>query len=88
MSGKRVAICARPTAPSDVDAWVRQGSDRNPAGSLPRADVYSARLTIDITPELRGRIKILAYQKRVTVAEMLRVLLEREFPVERGSDRT
>jgi hypothetical protein len=36
-------------------------------------------LTIDITPQLRGRIKVAAFGRGVTVAEMLRALLEREF---------
>lgn len=43
------------------------------------ATVYSARLTVDITPELRGRITIAAFKRGVTVAEMLRELLAREF---------
>ena len=40
----------------------------------------TARLTIDITPELRGRIKVAAFRRGVTVAVMLRELLVREFP--------
>ena len=42
--------------------------------------LYTARLTVDITPGLRGRIKIAAFQRGVTVADMLRDLLAREFP--------
>ncbi|MDR6841312.1 ribbon-helix-helix protein [Pseudoxanthomonas sacheonensis] len=45
-----------------------------------KAELYTARLTIDVTPELRGRIKVVAFQQGMTVAEMLRQLLEREFP--------
>ena len=45
-----------------------------------RAEKFSARLTIDITPKLRGRIKIVAFERGLTVADMLRALLEREFP--------
>ena len=41
---------------------------------------YTARLTVDVTPELRGRIKITAFQRGQTVADMLRDLLAREFP--------
>jgi len=33
-----------------------------------------------VTPELRGRIKITAFQRGQTVADMLRDLLAREFP--------
>jgi len=73
MSGprQRPAIGPRP-APSAATAWVRN-ADR-------QASVYTARLTIDVTPALRGRIKVAAYQRGVTAAAMLRALLEREFP--------
>jgi hypothetical protein len=37
-------------------------------------------LTVDVTPGLRGRIKVAAYQRGVTVAVLLRELLETEFP--------
>ena len=45
-----------------------------------KADHFTARLTIDITPDLRGRIKVAAFRRGITVAEMLRDLLAREFP--------
>jgi hypothetical protein len=63
------------TRPSDPDAWIR-APETNPANG----DIFSARLTIDVTPALRGRIKITAFQRGVTVADMLRDLLAREFP--------
>jgi hypothetical protein len=44
-----------------------------------RASIYTARLTINVTPALRGRIKVLAFKRGVTAAEMLRELLEREY---------
>ena len=40
----------------------------------------TARLTIDVTPAMRGRIKVAAFQRGATAVEMLRELLEREFP--------
>ena len=40
--------------------------------------------TIDITPELRRRIKIAAFQRGITVAVMLREMLAREFPPAEG----
>jgi hypothetical protein len=79
MTTKRLTISAKPT-PDHADAWVRQGNDVLPDTSMPRAEIYTARLTIDVTPELRGRIKVRAFKKGVTVAELLRGLLEREFP--------
>jgi hypothetical protein len=60
--------------PSDPDAWVRA-----PDPAPKPADAYTARLTIDVTPILRGRIKITAFERGITVAEMLRALLEREY---------
>jgi hypothetical protein len=64
------------TTPS-ADAWVRS----EPAAAEPRrADVYAARLTIDVTKALRGRIKMAAFAQGLTVADMLRDLLDRHFP--------
>jgi hypothetical protein len=37
-----------------------------------------------VTPELRGRIKIAAFRRGITVADMLRDLLAREFPKPEG----
>jgi len=37
-----------------------------------------------MTPELRGRIKVAAFRRGVTVADMLRDLLAREFPATEG----
>jgi len=38
-----------------------------------------------VTPALRGRIKIAAFQRGLTVADMLRALLDREFPADGGA---
>lgn len=90
MSGKRIAFGAKPAAPT-ADAWVQQGNGAELAteaasqAAAPKADIYTARLTIDVTPELRGRIKVAAFQRGVTVAEMIRELLETRFP-EGGAD--
>jgi hypothetical protein len=35
---------------------------------------------VDVTPTLRGRIKMAAFRTGVTVAELLRKLLEERFP--------
>jgi hypothetical protein len=74
--GKRIAIGARPPANPQAEAWVREG-DENAVG---KRDLYTARLTLDVTPALRARIKVSAFQQGITVAERLRALLEREFP--------
>lgn len=64
-------FAARPGA---ADAWVRAPEPR----AAPK-DAFTARLTIDVTPALRGRIKITAFERGETVADMLRALLEREY---------
>lgn len=74
--GKRIGIGARPPANPHAEAWVRQGE----ANDLQKGDLYTARLTLDITPAMRARIKVSAFTQGVTVAELLRALLEREFP--------
>ena len=40
---------------------------------------FAARLTVDVAPDLRGRIKVAAFRRGVTVADMLRDLLLRTF---------
>ena len=68
--------------PGDAESWVKA-----PDVAVvrdPEAQTYTARLTIDITPELRGRIKVTAFRRGVTVADMLRALLVREFPEDGG----
>ncbi|MEQ6328211.1 hypothetical protein ACIGKL_01665 [Pseudomonas sp. NPDC077186] len=76
MSGKRIGIGARPLADPQAEAWIRQGAGID-NGKVER---YSARLTLDVTPALRTRIKLAAFDRGVTMAEMLRELLEKQFP--------
>ena len=64
---------------SDLDKWVR-GPESAASKTNTRANPFTARLTIDVTAELRGRIKVAAFQRGITVAEMLRDLLSRQFP--------
>lgn len=73
---KRIGIGARPPANPQAEAWIRQGD----ADALHKGDLYTARLTLDITPTMRARIKVSAFTQDMTVAELLRALLEREFP--------
>ena len=76
---QRVGIGARPPANPHAEAWIRQGD----ADALGKGDLYTARLTTDVTADMRGRIKIAAFTQGVTVADLLRGLLEREFPEHR-----
>lgn len=56
--------------PGDPDTWIKAADD--PRGRRADAIAYTARLTIDVTPDLRGQ----------TVADMLRELLAGAFPAE------
>ena len=76
----RRGVAARPGSP---DNWVKTAAAA-PSSTPPAGVEFTARLTIDITPALRGRIKITAFQRGQTVADMLRTLLAREFPDETG----
>jgi hypothetical protein len=67
--------------PGDPDRWIK-AADASARGA--GASGFTARLTIDVTPELRGRIKVAAFQRGATVADMLRDLLAREFPADDG----
>lgn len=73
---RRASIGRRPGA-DPASTWVRQAD--TPETSV-KASVYTARLTIDVTPALRGRIKVVAFRRGLTAADMLRELLEREYP--------
>ena len=68
--------------PGDPESWVRSPDRSADRGA---GDEFTARLTIDVTPALRGRIKVVAFRRGLTVADMLRTLLAREFPDEGGT---
>lgn len=74
MSRKQLSLGGRPVRDSVAESWVKGGGEQ-----VSSARVLTARLTIDVTPALRGRIKIIAFERGTTVAVMLRELLEREF---------
>ena len=68
--------------PGNPESWIRTPDRSADRGS---GDEFAARLTIDVTPALRGRIKVVAFRRGVTVAAMLRALLAREFPDDDGA---
>ncbi|WP_254462244.1 chromosome partitioning protein ParB [Pseudomonas aeruginosa] len=68
--------------PGNPDSWIKAAD--TPSTSKVAGEAFTARLTIDITPELRGRIKVAAFRRGITVADMLRDLLAREFPSTEG----
>ena len=72
----RAAIGTRPPASPQAQAWVHQGD----GADFSKTDLYTARMTLDVTPALRARIKVTAFTQGITVAEMLRDLLETAYP--------
>ncbi|RTL91042.1 hypothetical protein [Novosphingobium sp. HII-3] len=68
--------------PADPESWVKASDASSIRASNDGG--FSARLTIDVTSDQRARIKIAAFQRGVTVADMLRELLAREFPTVKG----
>lgn len=75
----RSGFTARPSA---AERWVK-----TPEARVGASDQFTARLTIDVTPELRRRLKLAAVHRGQTVADMLRALFEREFPTDQGEAR-
>lgn len=71
MSGKPFAA-----RPAGADAWVKASVAEAQAPANP----FTARLTIDVTPACRARIKITAFGRGQTVADLVRELFDREFP--------
>ncbi|KTE27297.1 MULTISPECIES: hypothetical protein [Alphaproteobacteria] len=68
--------------PVDPESWIKAPERHHPRAQA--GEDFSARLTIDVTADMRGRIKIAAFQRGQTVADMLRALFEREFPPPSG----
>lgn len=77
---RRAPIGRRPAA-DPATAWVHREEQAAVQAAMPaKGAVYPARLTIDVTSALRGRIKVIAFRRGITAADMLRELLEREYP--------
>ena len=69
--------------PGDAESWIK--ANDAPSRRPDEASAFTARLTIDVTPALRGRIKVAAFRRGITVADMLRDLLAHEFPDDPGA---
>lgn len=81
MSSRRMPFGQRPSADPSLEAWVRQGEAASlPAAEPVKAEIYTARMTLDVTPEMRARIKVAAFKRGRTVTDVLRELLEQHFP--------
>ena len=79
MTNKRLAFTLKESARL-AETWVQARPGRGRTEIAAKADLYTARLTLDITPKLRQRIKLAAIGGGRTVADMLREVLEREYP--------
>ncbi|MET3514983.1 hypothetical protein ABIC63_002766 [Pseudacidovorax sp. 1753] len=77
---RRPAIGRRPAA-DPATAWMHRDEGGT---SQATASVFTAGLTIDMTPALRGRIQVTACWGSVTLADMQRDLLTRAYPEERS----
>ncbi|BAI96842.1 hypothetical protein Sj15T_13000 [Sphingobium sp. TA15] len=78
----RKSFAARP---ADPERWIKAANSPSREGD---AAGFTARLTIDVTPDQRARIKIAAFRRGQTVADMLRDLLAREFPPSTEGDQS
>jgi hypothetical protein len=76
---RRSLIGDRPTSVRDAERWVRTGDDGMSTEAAAAGKRHPARLTIEVTQELRGHIKIAAFKRGCTVAALLRQMLQREF---------
>jgi hypothetical protein len=73
-SRKAIAIPPKPGA----EQWVRQGAEPTPA-----VPVTLKRLTLDLPEALHRAIKMRAVEEGISIVEMLRGLLEREYSAPR-----
>jgi ParG len=64
-----------PKKPASPDEWVHGGPEQG-TPSAPRMK----RLTIDVTPDLHTRLKVECSRRGLKIADVVRDLLEREFP--------
>lgn len=76
MSGRHTR-CESAAQPTDPEQTGRGSRVRPCAGDNAG---FNARLTIDATRDQRRRIKIAAFRRGQTVADMLREIFAREFP--------
>ena len=77
---RRMPFGQRPSADPSLEAWVRQEKPAVIPAEPVKAEIYTARMTLDVTPQMRARIKVAAFQQGRTVTDLLRDILDRHFP--------
>ena len=75
----RALIGRRPSTDLSVETWISSPAAERNRGDGAVPDPYAARLSVDVSRELRSRIKIAAFRRGSTVANLLRQLLQQEF---------
>jgi hypothetical protein len=90
MANKSVAFNSpRRPAPEELDAFVHGGRVSDPTAPLPLAaapvaavpKVAMKRLTFDIPADLHRRMKLTCVEQDRDMAEILRELIEKRFPI-------
>jgi len=64
------------TRPGAAERWINAGPTAPPMSVA----AFSARLTIDVTPAMRQRLKLAAIAQNKTVADLMRALIDQHFP--------
>lgn len=75
MNQKTVAFKKLPPAPRAAESWV-EGSQAI-AGTT---SMQMTRLTLDLPTDLHRRLKVHCAEQGIRMAEILRTIIEREFP--------
>ncbi len=78
MSRKSVAF-TRPDKPASADAWISQVREEAAVPS-PVEKKPTVRFTLDVDTDLHTRMKIECVRQGKMMSEVLRLILEREFP--------
>lgn len=76
---KKSRLTVKPLERAAED-WLKEPEGWKQSYPPLKRDIYTARLTLDITPELHKRIKRAAMRRDRSLAMLLRELLEREYP--------
>jgi len=92
MSRKTVAFKMQPQATDPAEDWVKNRDAGNapeqPTATiavLPQPSEAMKRFTIDVTETLHKRIKAQCALRGVKMADVIRELLEKEFPAGQGT---
>lgn len=75
----RALIGRRPSTGSSIETWISSAAAEGDGDDGRAPHPYAARLSVDVSRELRSRIKIAAFRRGSTVANLIRQLLQQEF---------